>query len=139
MWTHLFTYLVIIIDKYAVRNSPIYQFSVYEQLIAQTSAHYRYQYMFEGDEKNAFYFSKSRSSFNLLNYYILLSAVPKQIYLKIFFMNMIKLFLKYRILIQQGKSKVKAQDKDGFSPIHRCCQEPPMPRYFIKGYCKQNR
>jgi len=32
-----------------------------------------------------------------------------------------------RILIQQGKSKVKAQDKDGFSPIHRCCQEPPMP------------
>ena len=68
--------------------------------------------------------------------YIPNSAVPKRIYLNFFFHE---LFLQYRILIQQGKSKVKAQDKDGFSPIHRCCQEPPMPRYFIKGYCKQNR
>jgi len=32
-----------------------------------------------------------------------------------------------RILIQNGKSKVKALDKEGFSPVHRCCQEPPLP------------
>jgi len=32
-----------------------------------------------------------------------------------------------RILVENGKSKVQALDKDGFSPLHRCCQEPPFP------------
>ncbi len=27
--------------------------------------------------------------------------------------------------MELGKSKTKQPDLDGFSPIHRCCQEPP--------------
>jgi ankyrin repeat protein len=34
----------------------------------------------------------------------------------------------YRALIEDGKSKVDLPDKDGFTPLHRCCQESPMPK-----------
>ena len=31
----------------------------------------------------------------------------------------------YRVLLEKGKAKVNVPDKEGFYPLHRCCQEAP--------------
>ena len=33
-----------------------------------------------------------------------------------------------RVLLDKGKSKFNAKDKDGFTPLLRCCQESPMTK-----------
>ena len=41
--------------------------------------------------------------------------------------NRINVFT-FRVLLQRGKSKIDAKDKDGFTPLLRCCQESPMAK-----------
>ena len=37
-------------------------------------------------------------------------------------------FFLSRVLLDKGKSKFNAKDKDGFTPLLRCCQESPMTK-----------
>ena len=38
------------------------------------------------------------------------------------------IFFVSRVLLDKGKSKFNAKDKDGFTPLLRCCQESPMTK-----------
>ena len=46
--------------------------------------------------------------------------IDNKIYYDFFFVS--------RVLLDKGKSKFNAKDKDGFTPLLRCCQESPMTK-----------